>query len=348
MTGDTGFKGGWLVFWLNQLGAEVIGYALEPPSTPSLYEALCLRKIIKHVTNDVRDGDALEKAARKYRPEIIFHMAAQPLVRSSYLEPKTTYETNVLGTVNLLEAVRKIEDVRACVVVTSDKCYKNRGHPRAYQEDDPLGGFDPYSSSKACAELVVAAYRQSFFMGGMEARNHYVGLATVRAGNVIGGGDWGEDRIVPDCIRALSQGRDVEIRNPHSVRPWQYVLEPLYGYLVLGSMLYRGIDMGGAWNFGPSSSELFEVKDLVELVIKEWGEGKYRIAGDKKGLYEVDVLQLDASKATALLNWRLRYSIHEAVRRTVSWYRQFYSGATTKKMRQLTLEEISVYQTLAG
>jgi len=326
VTGHTGFKGGWLALWLSRLGARVAGYALAPPTTPSLFAAVELGDLVKHTLGDVRDRSGLRAAILRHEPEIVFHLAAQPLVRRSYDEPVETYETNVLGTVNLLEAARACPSLRAVVVVTSDKCYENRESGRAYREGDALGGDDPYSSSKGCAELVTAAYRRSFFAAPSAAR-----VASVRAGNVIGGGDWADDRLVPDCVRALDRGQTVAVRNPESVRPWQSVLDPLAGYLWLGYWLLSGsAGYDGAWNFGPASDEDLSVLAVVKAVVEAWGGGDWRAAeGGVEEPHEAGQLKLDAAKAAAQLGWRTVYDARRAVEVAVRWYKAFYEGASS-------------------
>jgi CDP-glucose 4,6-dehydratase len=324
ITGHTGFKGGWLALWLSHLGARVAGYALEPPTAPSLFGAVDLGELVTHTLGDVRDRNGLRAAMLRHEPEIAFHLAAQPLVRRSYEEPVETYETNVLGTVNLLEAARACPSLRAVVVVTSDKCYENRESRVAYREDDALGGDDPYSSSKGCAELVTTAYRRSFFAAESAAR-----VASVRAGNVIGGGDWADDRIVPDCVRALSGGQRVAVRNPEAVRPWQSVLDPLAGYLWLGRRLLTGSHgYDGAWNFGPSGGEDLTVRAVVEAVVQAWGGGDWRVTGGGADEpHEAAQLRLDAAKAAAQLGWREVYDARRAIEVAVRWYKAFYEGA---------------------
>jgi CDP-glucose 4,6-dehydratase len=324
VTGHTGFKGGWLALWLSRLGARVAGYALAPPTTPSLFESVALGDLVTHTLGDVRDRSGLRAAMARHDPEIVFHLAAQPLVRRSYEEPVETYETNVLGTVNLLEAARTCPSLRAVVVVTSDKCYENRESGRAHREDDALGGADPYSSSKGCAELVTAAYRRSFFAAESAAQ-----VASVRAGNVIGGGDWADDRIVPDCVRALSGGQTVAVRNPAAVRPWQSVLDPLAGYLWLGRwLLTRSHAYDQAWNFGPSGGEDLTVQAVVEAVVRAWGGGHWRATGaDADEPHEAGRLRLDAAKAAAQLSWREVYDARRAIDVAVRWYKAFYEGA---------------------
>jgi len=324
ITGHTGFKGSWLSAWLVELGAKVIGYALAPPTEPNIFEIAGLENKIIHIQGDVRDEKLLFSTTKKYRPEFVFHLAAQPLVRFSYMEPRLTYETNIMGTVNLLEAVRKTNSVKVCVIVTSDKCYENKELNYGYKENDPMGGYDPYSSSKGCAELITSAYRRSFFYRKDYGKTHNGLLASVRAGNVIGGGDWGEARLVPDCVRSLLASRAVVIRNPESIRPWQYVLEPLSGYLRLGSLMYNGDQSFAAgWNFGPEEQEVVDVQKLIELLIQNWGTGKYKIDNLKQP-HEAQNLKLDISNAKSLLGWRPVYNIRQAVKKTIEGYKIFY------------------------
>ena len=320
VTGHTGFKGSWLMSWLIDLGAEIIGCSLEPPTQPNLFEVMRLENKIVHITGDVRDEGYLKKIFNKYKPEFVFHMAAQPLVRLSFREPKLTYETNIMGTVNVLEAVRLTKSVKVCMVITSDKCYENKEHDIGYRETDPMGGFDPYSSSKGCAELVVSAYLRSFFSSG---EDHAV-ISSVRAGNVIGGGDWGEDRLVPDCIKALAQNQDILIRNPLSVRPWQFVLEPLSGYLWLGALMYtKGRAFSGPWNFGSDESSTFTVEDIVKKTIELWGGGNYKVKIDAR-YHEAKQLMLDIAKARQYLGWEPVYKIDKSLLKTVNWYKKYY------------------------
>lgn len=344
ITGHTGFKGSWLSLWLKELNAEVIGYSLEPPTEPNLFESINLKNKITHLTGDVRNEGYLMSVFGKYQPEIVFHLAAQPLVRFSYKEPKLTYETNVIGTVNVLEAVRKTKNVRVCIIVTSDKCYENKEWIFKYREIDPMGGYDPYSSSKGCTELVTAAYRKSFFNPEDWGKTHTVALSSVRAGNIIGGGDWGEDRLIPDCVKALSQNKAIIIRNPQATRPWQYVLDPLAGYLLLGSLMYEdGDTYSGAWNFGPNEENMLMVEELLKVVIKHWGNGNYTVETSNQP-HEAKFLRLDASKACALLGWKPVYNIYEAVEKTVNWYKKFYAKSLGKKeLYELTTREISDY-----
>ncbi len=346
LTGHTGFKGSWLSVWLKILGAEVIGYSLEPPSNPSNFEACGLQEEVIHIHGDIRDYKHLVTVFQKYQPEFVFHMAAQPLVRFSYKDPRLTYEANVMGTVNILEAVRATDSVRVVVNITSDKCYENREWVWGYRETDPMGGYDPYSSSKGCAELVTTAYRRSFFNSETYGKEHQVALASVRAGNVIGGGDWGTDRLLPDCVRALAHGKEIVIRNPNAIRPWQHVLEPLSGYLLLGSRLWHhGGKYVGAWNFGPLNNEIWTVEEIVRHTILLWGEGNYSF-DERKNPHEAQWLKLDCSKARFDLQWKPRYTVKQALEKSVKWYKQFYEGAGPEKMRVFTQEQIEEYNRL--
>jgi CDP-glucose 4,6-dehydratase len=338
VTGHTGFKGSWLSSWLLALGADVTGYALDPPTEPSLFEAASLSAQVRHVVADVRDPDRLERELSAARPEIVFHLAAQPIVRESYVRPRETFETNVMGTVNLLEAVRKCSTVRAVVVVTSDKCYRNGDDARRFGEDDPLGGRDPYSASKACEDLVGAAYGTSFL------QDQGVTVATVRAGNVIGGGDWATDRLVPDCVRALVAAAPVEVRSPDAVRPWQHVLEPLSGYLLLAARaLEDGADLAGAWNFGPAGDDSgLPVRWVVERFIEEWGTGAWAQApGTADTPHEARHLDVDSGKAVRALGWAPAWGSREAVRRTAAWYKRF--SGSPEAAASLVQQDIDAY-----
>jgi CDP-glucose 4,6-dehydratase len=346
ITGHTGFKGGWLTYWLASIGAQVSGYAQAPDTTPAIFDVLRLADICEHHLGDIRDREKVESIVASTRPDFIFHMAAQPLVRRSYLEPLETIETNVLGTANLLEAVRRTGQPCVVVVVTSDKCYENREGSFAFRETDPLGGYDIYSMSKAAAELVVRSYRNSFFPVASIDR-HGVRIATARAGNVIGGGDWAADRIVPDCIRSLGRGEPIAVRNPLAIRPWQHVLEPLSGYLALaralaGEHAERYCD---AWNLGPVSFEARTVKDLVTEVINAWGSGDWEDVSDSSAPHESSTLRLSIDKAVSELHWKPRWSFEESCRRTVSWYRAHSEGPSSSGMRELTDSQIGEYLT---
>ena len=340
VTGHTGFKGGWLCLWLQQMGARVTGYALEPPTRPNLFETAKVGANMDSILGDVRDYDSVWAVMRQCKPEIVFHLAAQPLVVQSYQQPVVTYATNVLGTAHVLEAVRQVGGVRAVVNVTSDKCYANREWVWGYRENDPMGGDDPYSSSKGCAELVTAAYRASFFASTNYAQ-HGVGLASARAGNVIGGGDWAENRLVPDIIRAFQRCQPVTIRHPEAVRPWQHVLEPLSGYLLLAERLrMEGVSFAEGWNFGPSEEDAWPVRRLAERLAALWGEGAgWRQDGDPHP-HEAHYLRLDCAKAHERLDWRPRWDLARALAETVAWYRAQQSG---EDVRAVTLAQIESY-----
>lgn len=336
VTGDTGFKGSWLCLWLNKLGATVAGFSLPPERQKDHFNVIGLDKIIQHTDGDIRDLGHLQATMHNFEPEIVFHLAAQPIVRRSYIDPKTTFDTNVGGSVNLLECVRHTASVKSLVYVTSDKCYQNREWVWGYRENDRLGGNDPYSASKAAAEMVFNAYLSSYF----EKRKGFGG-ASVRAGNVIGGGDWSEDRIIPDCVSALEKGFEILIRSPDSVRPWQHVLEPLSGYLLLGvKLLSEPSKYSGAWNFGPGDRSARTVRELVEAVIKFWGDGSYRIDSESKKPHENTLLQLNCDKANAILGWRSRLQFESAVAKTVEWYKKVGEGA---EPAELTSKQIAEY-----
>ena len=341
VTGHTGFKGGWLSLWLQQLGAQVTGYALQPPTNPSLFEVAQVAHGMQSVIGDIRDGTLLSNALRHAAPDIVIHMAAQPLVRRSYVDPVETYSTNVMGTVHLLEAVRHTPSVRAVVNVTTDKCYENKEWVWGYRENEPMGGFDPYSSSKGCAELVTAAYRNSFFNAAKHVE-HHVALATARAGNVIGGGDWAEDRLVPDILRAIQNGQSVNIRNPQSTRPWQHVLESLSGYLALAEKLYtQGPDFAEAFNFGPSEDDAKPVQWIVEQITRQWGEGANWRLDQAEHAHEANYLKLDCSKAKERLNWQARWMLAEELENIIVWHKAHQRG---DDMRELSLKQIFTFQ----
>jgi CDP-glucose 4,6-dehydratase len=341
VTGHTGFKGSWLCTWLLELGAKVVGYSLDPPTNPNMYNALNLNDKVTSVFGDVKDAKQVDATFKRYKPEIVFHLAAQPIVRRSFKEPQLTFETNVMGTVNVLDAVRKTPCSKRVIVVTSDKCYENIETNDGYKETDRLGGKDPYSSSKACAELVVSAYRQSFFKA---EEQHQAAIASVRAGNVIGGGDWGEDRLVPDCIRALQAGKEIIIRNPASIRPWQHVLEPLSGYLLLGTKLKedRGV-YATSWNFGPSEKDGITVEEIVKSIIAQWGQGNYQIDSLSKGPKEAHMLKLNCVNAFELLGWNPVFSIKEAIGYTIAWYKGHLFNKNPREMYAFTVKQISEY-----
>jgi CDP-glucose 4,6-dehydratase len=337
VTGHTGFKGSWLSLWLQELGAEVTGYALAPATKPSMFYVARVAARMRSVEGDVRDLRGLWGAMSEAAPELVIHMAAQPLVRRSYVDPIETYSTNVMGTVNVLEAIRRTPSVRAVVNVTSDKCYENREWVWGYRENESMGGYDPYSSSKGCAELVTSAWRNSFFNPG-EYDEHQVALASARAGNVIGGGDWAEDRLVPDILRALSEQRPVAIRNPNAVRPWQHVLEPLSGYLVLAQKLMeRGVEYDGAWNFGPLDEDAKPVQWIVERFIQQWdSNAKWQLDGAEHP-HEAHHLKLDCSKARARLDWQPKWNLSRAIEAIAKWQRAYLDR---QDMREVTLAQI--------
>ncbi len=352
LTGHTGFKGSWLSLWLQSMGAQVAGYALAPSSQPNLFELAQVGKgMASHVIGDIRDLSAVQQAFTAFQPEIVFHLAAQPLVRHSYQDPVTTYATNVMGTVHVLEAIRHAPGVKTVVNITTDKCYENREWIWDYRENDPMGGHDPYSNSKACAELVSAAYRSSFF----NVDKHQIALATVRAGNVIGGGDWAQDRLIPDILAAFEQGKMLHIRNPHAIRPWQHVLEPLRGYLMLAQQLTEhGTQYAESWNFGPRDEDAKPVNWIVEQMAAIWRQhdDSQNNENHKNIQWQIDTaahpheaghLKLNITKARSLLGWHPALSLQEALQLTVAWARQHQAGAD---MRQVTLEQIQAYQAL--
>ena len=341
MTGHTGFKGSWMSLWLLSLGAELTGYALKPPTNPSLFEEARVADGMHSIEGDIRDLPHLKQAMQDAKPEIVMHMAAQSLVRFSYQNPVETYATNVMGTVHMLEAVRATPSVRAVVNITTDKCYENHEWVWGYREVDPMGGYDPYSNSKGCAELVSAAYRSSFF-NPSDYLKHEVALATVRAGNVIGGGDWAQDRLIPDIVAAFEQGKPVHIRNPHSIRPWQHVLEPLRGYLMLAEKLVEdGPAYAEAWNFGPNDEDAKPVGWIVEQMAARWGNGAHWEVDAGEHPHEAGYLKLDISKARSRLHWSPILRLDEALSLIVDWAQQRKTGADA---RGLTQGQIKSYQ----
>lgn len=342
ITGHTGFKGSWLSLWLQEMGADVVGYALAPPTDPSLFEVGRVGEGMRSIIADVCDLSTLSAAILEHRPEIVFHMAAQPLVRLSYEEPVETYATNVMGTVHVLEAIRQTGGVRAVVNITTDKCYENREWVWGYRENEPLGGYDPYSSSKGCAELVTAAYRTSFFNPADHAK-HGVALASARAGNVIGGGDWAKDRLIPDIMAAFLERRPVLIRNPQAIRPWQHVLEPLRGYLTLAEHLWReGSAFAEGWNFGPNDEDTKTVEWIVKHLASAWGNGATWSIDAGNHLHEASYLKLDISKARSKLGWHPRWTLETSLRHIVDWYSAYQRN---DNMRDLTLNQIAEYET---
>jgi CDP-glucose 4,6-dehydratase len=334
VTGHTGFKGSWLALWLSQLGADVTGFSLPAPTEPSLFEQARVADLVSHIEGDIRDREAFEAAVVAAQPEVVFHLAAQPLVRLSYEQPIETYATNVMGTAHLLEACRKVEGLRAVVCITSDKCYENREWVWPYRETDAMGGYDPYSSSKGAAELIVSAYRRSYFQSG-------AGIASVRAGNVIGGGDWALDRLVPDIVRALEAGRAPVIRSPDSVRPWQHVLEALGGYLIIAERLFAGdAAVATGWNFGPGEDDTQPVRWIVEKMLAEWGadSGWEQPGGEQP--HEARMLKLDCSKARLELGWRPAMTLGQTLAKVVEWHKAVGGGMDA---RQITLQQIDTY-----
>jgi CDP-glucose 4,6-dehydratase len=345
ITGHTGFKGGWLSLWLQDMGADLHGFALPPITTPSLFDLASVGDGMSHTLGDLRDLKAVTHALRRAHPEILLHLAAQPLVRQSYTDPVATFATNVMGTVHVLEAARQLNQewqkqhlptIRAVLVVTSDKCYANKAWPWPYRESDELAGLDPYSSSKACAEIVTAAYRSSYFAAAVDP---LLTVASARAGNVIGGGDWGQDRLVPDAIRAFERGEPLLVRYPAAVRPWQHVLEPLEGYLMLAErLLTDGVNYAGAWNFGPDYDSEQPVRCLVELLARIWGKGARWEVDGRPQPHEAKVLRLDSTKARTLLHWRPRLSLREAIELTMEWY--LAAQKRNDPLRDLTLRQV--------
>jgi CDP-glucose 4,6-dehydratase len=345
ITGHTGFKGSWLSILLNQLGAQVYGYATDPPTQPSLFELAKIEALISSTIGDIRDFDFLLKTYHSSKPEIIIHMAAQPLVRESYVNPRETYEINVMGTVNVLEAARRTDSVRAILIVTTDKCYENREWPWAYRENDVLGGYDPYSNSKACSELVTSAYRNSFF-NIKEYDKHGIAVASARAGNVIGGGDWAADRLLPDFFRAIIQGENVSIRSPHAIRPWQHVLEPLTGYLALCEKLYtNGPKYAESWNFGADEADAKSVEWMIRQICELWGENASYEIDRSPQPHEATYLRLDCSKAKSHLGWKQAWSIERALEKTVEWTKAYLEK---KDLRRICFDQINEYYNSRG
>lgn len=338
LTGHTGFKGSWLALWLSKFGAEVCGYSLEPNTNPSMFNELNIKyKITKSVIGDILDEKFLNRTMQDFAPDIVFHLAAQPLVRLSYSEPVLTYKTNVIGTLNVLEAAKKCSSVKAFVNVTTDKCYENKEVNRGYKEDEPMGGYDMYSSSKGCVEIMSSSYRRSFLQD-----ENTMAMATARAGNVIGGGDWALDRLIPDCIRGINAGQDIKIRNPIAVRPWQHVLEPLSGYLLLGQKLVeQDKKYADGFNFGPNEDSVLTVAEVANMVCEYYQKGNV-IVGEKSLLHEAGLLMLNIEKAKNILGWTPTLTVKEAIKNTVDWYKHFY--AKDCDMFEFTLNQIRKYE----
>lgn len=328
ITGHTGFKGSWLAFLLKEIGADVMGFSLPPATAINHFDLLNLDKKIKHVVGDILDASLIANTLNEFQPEFVFHLAAQALVRPSYEDPAATFSTNIMGSVNLLDAVRKCESVRSLVYITSDKCYENVEWIWGYRENDVLGGRDPYSASKAAAEIIFSSYARSFFQ-----HHPSLGAATTRAGNVIGGGDWAADRIIPDCIRAIESGKPIRLRNPGATRPWQHVLEPLSGYLLLAAKLYEEPRRwGGSWNFGPSTHEVRTVQNVAEVIIGHLGKGHIEIVESQIQLHEALLLQLNCDKAHQLLGWYPRWHAEETLESTALWYKTIINGGSAEKI----------------
>lgn len=339
ITGHTGFKGSWLSLWLHSLGAIVTGYALDPPTDPSLFELCKIGNLVKSITGDVRNSKLLNQAMIGANPEIIIHMAAQSLVRDSYKDPVETYSTNVMGTVNLFEAVRKCKGVKAVINVTTDKCYENREWYWGYRENEPMCGYDPYSNSKACSELVTSSYRSSFF-NSKDYETHGVGIASARSGNVIGGGDWATDRLIPDCVRSILKGEKILIRNPQAIRPWQHVLEPLSGYLMLAEKLYeKGPRYAEAWNFGPNDQDAKNVEWIVKKICAKWGQNVSYVIDKGEHPHEAHYLKLDCSKAKSELCWYPKWNLEYAIDKVMEWVRAYRNGQDLYKVGLRQIEE---------
>ena len=342
LTGHTGFKGSWLALWLTQLGAKVCGYSLEPNTKPSMFKELLIEnRIEKSIIGNILDIGKLEQSMKEFQPDIVFHLAAQPLVRLSYSEPILTYQTNVIGSLNVLEAARYTPSVKAFVNITTDKCYENKEVNRGYKEDEPMGGYDMYSSSKGCVEIMSSSFRRSF----LQDEGTYA-MATARAGNVIGGGDWAEDRLIPDCVRYINTDEKIEIRNPIAVRPWQHVLEPLSGYLLLGQkLLEEGKKYAEGFNFGPNEDSVLRVADVAKKVREYYGKGEV-VVQKRDNLHEANLLMLNIEKAEQVLGWTPTFTADEAIKHTVEWYKHFYNQDID--MYDFTMKQIEEYTTKRG
>ena len=325
VTGHTGFKGSWLSIWLHELGAEVVGVGLEPYSDKDNYVLSGIGKKIKaDIRADIRDGEKMKEIFKQYQPEIVFHLAAQPLVRLSYEIPVETYQTNVMGTINVMEAIRATDSVKVGVMITTDKCYDNKEQMRGYKEDDPFGGYDPYSSSKGACEIAIQSWRRSFFNPVDYRKKHHVSLASVRAGNVIGGGDWAKDRIIPDCIRALEAGEPIDIRSPKAVRPWEHVLEPLSGYMLLAQKMWENpTDYCEGWNFGPEADSVSTVWEVATKLVQSFGKGELKDVSDPNALHEANLLMLDITKARTRLGWKPRLDALQTIDLVADWYKRY-------------------------
>jgi len=341
VTGHTGFKGSWLCLLLHQFGAKVIGYSLAPPTTPSLYELAKIDEVVHHsYIADIRDYDQLLSALQSSKPDIVIHMAAQPLVRESYKNPMETYAVNVMGTVNLLNAIRSVNSIKVALNVTTDKCYENKEWYWGYRENEPMNGYDPYSNSKSCSELVTSSFRNSFFNPKDFGKTHHVAVASARAGNVIGGGDWAEDRLIPDFIRAILKGETVKIRSPYAIRPWQHVLEPLTGYLTLSAKLYKdGVTYADGWNFGPDDADAKNVGWIIDRICALWGDGASYEIDTNPQPHEANYLKLDCSKAKALLGWHPRWNVSETLVSIVEWVKSYQAGENIRSLCQQQIQD---------
>lgn len=342
VTGHTGFKGSWLAIWLHELGANVVGVGLDPYSEKDNYALSCIgKKIEADERADIRNGEKIKEIFKKYQPEIVFHLAAQPLVRLSYEKPVETYESNVMGTINVMEAIRATDSVRSAVMITTDKCYENKEQIWGYRENEPMGGYDPYSSSKGCCEIAISSWRRSFFNPADYGKKHHVSIASVRAGNVIGGGDWSKDRIIPDCIRALEAGKPIEIRSPHSIRPWQHVLEPLSGYMLLAKKMWEEPTMYcEGWNFGPRMESVTPVWDVATMLVNDYGKGGLKDVSDPNALHEAKLLMLDITKAHVRLGWQPRMNIQQCIELVADWYKKY---SATQDVYKLCVSEIEQF-----
>ena len=326
ITGHTGFKGSWFIFWLHSLGAKICGYSLEPLKQEDIFNKIKSADLCENIFGDIRDISKLEKSILNFEPDFVFHFAAQPIVIKSYKNPIDTISTNVLGTANLLNSLEKLAKKCSAILITTDKVYDNKDNGRIFKEDDKLGGYDPYSSSKACSEIIISSFRESYFNIN-NYDNHQKSIAVARAGNVIGGGDWSDYRLIPDIIKSLYLNKSIVIRNPLSIRPWQHVLDPLYGYLLLAAKLYNDpINYSEAWNFGPKEDEIMSVEEVAQLLIKNWGEGNITLNNDAKKVHESSVLRLDIQKAVLKLDWTPRWNVEESISFTVNWYKHFKLG----------------------
>jgi CDP-glucose 4,6-dehydratase len=336
LTGHTGFKGSWLSLWLQEMGSVVKGYSLAPNTSPNLFTEAKVIESMDSEIGDIRDLERVTKSMIDFNPDIVLHMAAQPLVRLSYIEPIETYSTNVMGTLNVLEAARKCKNIKAIIAITTDKCYENKELNRGYKEHDPMGGHDPYSSSKGCCELLISSYRRSFFNTSNTAA-----LASARAGNVIGGGDWADNRLIPDILNAFAHSKKVIVRNPSAVRPWQHVLEPLSGYLVLAEKLYlNGKQYAEGWNFGPKDKDCKNVEYILDKIVAHWGEGSSWSLDDKSNPHEANFLKLDISKSARKLKWKPKWGLDFTLKSTVNWHKQWLSG---EDIRKVCISEINHY-----